>query len=170
MLYDAQQTAVSNLAAAQASPFVVSPALLSYHWKLAEACERSEWRALDLPGAELADLGELLDAGWSQQRRLEERVDLRVEILKPDSQPGGGMRLAAYQKPSGQTPTIIPGGYEGASLRVRSAAARVSKGQLVRVAATARVLRTSPGRDSGLLVYDNQAGPESRTIGSWRGR
>ncbi len=159
MQFDAQQTAVSNLATPQASPFAVSPGLLSYHWRLADACSRSQWRELPLPGAQLANLSDLLQAGWSQQRRLEERVDLRVEIVPHNGPGSGGLRMAAYRKTTANDGEPIPGGYEGASLRVRSAAAEVRAGQLVRVSATARILRASQTPESGLLVYDNQAGP-----------
>jgi hypothetical protein len=159
ILYDAHLVAIANLAAPQSSPFVVSPALLSYHWRLAEACERSQWRELALPGAQLANLSELLDSGWSQQRRLEERVDLRVEIVPAGFERNGGLRLAAYQRTAAAENSPMPGGYEGASLRIRSAAAPVKSGQLVRISATARILKPTTSPDSGLLVYDNQAGP-----------
>ncbi len=43
---------------------------------------------------------------------------------------------------------------------MRSAPADVELGQLVRVSAKARVLRSAPSEDNGLLVYDNQAGPD----------
>ncbi len=155
ILSEAQQVATSNLATPQSSPFVVIPAGLSFHWQLAEACQRSQWRDLNLPGGQLVDLQDMLQAGWSQQRRLEERVDLRVELVGPREGHGPGLRLAAYRKPSEE----LPGGYEGASLRVRSAAANVRACQLVRISATARVLRASEDPASGLLVYDNQAGP-----------
>ncbi|MEZ6135188.1 MAG: hypothetical protein R3C53_09790 [Pirellulaceae bacterium] len=157
ILYDAQRTAVSNLASPQASAFVLSPALLKYHWKLAEACERSQWQHLPLPGAELTNLDELISSGWSQQRRLEEQVDLRVEVVPAGYERKGGLRLAAYQKTDDAQP--MPGGYEGASLRVRSAAVPVQAGQLIRVSASARVLKATSHPASGLLIYDNQCGP-----------
>jgi hypothetical protein len=159
ILYDAMQAATANLATPQSSPFVVSPAMLSLHWRLAEACLRSEWQPFPLPGAQLSNLNELLDSGWTQQRRLEEQVDLRVEIVPPTSERGGGLRLAAYGKGNDSARPSVPGGYEGASLRVRSAAAPIEAGRLVRVSAVAHVLRSSVGPESGLLVYDNQAGP-----------
>lgn len=159
ILFDAMQAATANLATPQSSPFVVNPAMLSLHWRLAEACERSDWQPFALPGAQLTDLKELLESGWTQQRRLEEQVDLRVEIVPATSQRGGGLRLAAYGKAADPVRAAVPGGYEGASLRVRSAAAPIRAGQLVRVSAVAHILRSSPGPESGLLVYDNQAGP-----------
>ena len=42
---------------------------------------------------------------------------------------------------------------------IRSAAVPVEAGQLVRVSAMANIIRTGSSPDSGLLVYDNQAGP-----------
>jgi hypothetical protein len=161
VIFDAQQVATSNLATPQSSPLVVSPATLRYHWLLSNACARSEWRPLELPGAQFQDLSEMLTFGWSQQRRLEDKVNLRVELLPAAQQQQPGLRLAAYAKPSSPESEVmkIEGGYEGASLRVRSSAAQVRAGQLVRVAAKARILRAPDVPASGLLIYDNQAGP-----------
>jgi hypothetical protein len=166
VIFDGQQVATSNLASPQSSPFVVSPTTLRYHWLLADACARSDWRPLELPGAQFQDLSVMLESGWSQQRRLEDKVSLSVELLPAASRQPPGLRLAAYAKPattdaagvdfgSGE----IRGGYEGASLRVRSSGAAVRAGQLVRIAAKARILRKPNGPESGVLIYDNQAGP-----------
>ncbi|WP_145083455.1 hypothetical protein [Aureliella helgolandensis] len=162
ILFDAQQVATSNLSTPQSSPFVVSPATLHVHWQLADASARSTWHAVPLPGGSFSNLSEMLDVGWTQQRRLEEQVDLRVELVPArDDRTGAGLRLAAYQKSTREHSPAeeLEGGYEGASLRVRSAGAKIDRGQLVRVSAQARVLRATRGLDSGLLVYDNQAGP-----------
>ena len=157
ILFDAYVAANSNLSDPQSSPFVVTPGALHLHWRLADACSRSEWRDLSLPGSEFTDLGSLLGAGWSQQRRLEEKVDLRVELVPNSTQRPSGLRLAAYSRPSVSEP--IAGGYAGASLRVRSAALPVKAGQLIRIAANAHVIQSSEQPSTGLLVYDNQVGP-----------
>jgi hypothetical protein len=169
MLYEAHRVATSNLASPQSSPFVVTPSTLHFHWLLANSCERSQWSELPLPGAETLDISQRTAAGWSKQSRLEEKLDLRVELV-PGENDGQipGLRLAAYAK--GRTATwengqafsetsSIPGGYEGASLRVRSSAAQVRAGQLVRISGSGRVLRSVAGPSSGMLVYDNQSGP-----------
>lgn len=158
VLFDASQTAVSNLSSPQSSPFVVSPTTLHMHWKLADACSRSSWRSITLPGGQFTDLQHMLDVGWTQRRRLEDEVDLRVELVPKPSGVGAALRLAAYQKTE-QAKAEMEGGYEGASLRVRSAGATVQRGQLVRISATAHVLSGNTAPQSGLLVYDNQAGP-----------
>jgi hypothetical protein len=62
--------------------------------------------------------------------------------------------MAAYSS----TEQAVPGGFEGASLRVRSAAAQLKAGQLVRVSAQARILHSNSEPGSGLLVFDNQLG------------
>ena len=90
-----------------------------------------------------------------EEQRLQDQADMRVEWIPPAGDGSRGLRLAAYQK-NEQT---LPGGYEGASLRIRSAAAQVKEGQLVRVTGRARVRLASTDPASGLLVYDNQAGP-----------
>lgn len=168
VLYDAYQVATSNLAVPQSSPLVISPTSLSYHWRLADACSRSQWLDLVIPGAELRSPPEMEALGWSLDQRPLELAELQVEFLPPTAEQSPGLRLAAYARatpPSGNSTTVstvessLPGGYEGASSRVRSAGANVQAGQLVRVAAKARVLSAPTTADSGLLIYDNQAGP-----------
>lgn len=168
VLSEAFQVANSNLAVPQSSPLVVSPVALGYHWQLAAACERSEWRELPIPGAELRDPQQMEALGWSLEQRPREQADIQVEVqvelLPPQAEHSAGLRLAAYASPTeNRQSTIssvpIAGGYEGASSRIRSSAASVQAGQLVRVAAKARILRAPASPDSGVLIYDNQAGP-----------
>lgn len=159
MLREAIRDASAELAVPQSSPLVLSPALLPLHWRIAEACRRSTWEQLPLPGGQLSNIDELLQTGWSQERRIEEQVDLRVEILPASSERAGGLRMAAYQKPKVNGAEPLAGGYQGASLRVRSAAVPVRAGQLIRVTAVAQILTPGITPDSGLLVYDNHAGP-----------
>ncbi len=164
VLSEALQVATSNLAVPQSSPLVVSPVALGYHWQLAAACQRSEWRPLPIPGAEFRDPHQMEALGWSLEQRPLEQAEVQVEFLPPQAERSAGLRLAAYASSTenrlstiSQTP--IAGGYEGASSRVRSSAATVQVGQLVRVAAKARILRAPNSPDSGVLIYDNQAGP-----------
>jgi len=155
IIEDGERVATSSLVSRQSSPFVLLPGALKYHWKIAEACDRSQWRDLPIAGADLASLDAMLQAGWSQDQRLQEQAEMRVEWIPATNDGTRGLRLAAYQK-GDQT---LPGGYEGASLRIRSAAAPVKEGQLVRISGRARVRMASSDPASGLLVYDNQAGP-----------
>lgn len=155
ILDDGQRAATSSLVSRQSSPFVLLPAALKYHWKIAEACNRSQWRDLPIAGADLASLDAMLSSGWTQEQRLQDHAEMRVEWIPPSNDSSRGLRLAAYQKGD----AALPGGYEGASLRIRSAAAPVKEGQLVRIIARARIRVASQDPASGLLVYDNQAGP-----------
>lgn len=174
VMHESFMLATSNLATAQASPWILAPSALKYHWQLAQACARSQWQPLPIPGSQFANLQEMLDHGWSQQRRLEDQIDFRVELVPASLDSPGGLRLASYPKtavskqqavPTSQSAQslqleAIPGGYEGASLRVRSAGVPARRGQLVRITAQAYV-RMASTRDAtaGLLIYDNQAGP-----------
>ncbi len=155
ILEDGERVAMSSLVSRQSSPFVLQPAALKYHWKLAQACERSQWRELPIAGADLASLDVMLKSGWTQEQRLQDQAEMRVEWIPPTSQSSRGLRLAAYEKGE----ATLPGGYEGASLRIRSAGAQVKEGQLVRINARARIQAASQDPASGLLVYDNQLGP-----------
>ncbi len=156
ILYQAYRRALDALPSPSSSPFVVQPTALELHWRMADACRRSQWRSVRLPGAEFSDLSTMLQTGWEQQRRLQEEVESRVELV-PASENAGQLRLAAYAH--GPAPNQIPGGYEGASVRVRSAPISLKAGQFVRVRATARILQMGDAPGSGLLVYDNQLGP-----------
>ena len=159
LLYEGYMAATADLAQPQSSPFVLNPVSLSLHWKLADACQRSVWRELRLPGGEFSDLQEMLELGWSQQRRTQDAAELRAEVLsRPPSTntvASAGLRLAAYAK----TQQGLPGGYEGALMRVRSSSLPVKAGQLVRIMTKAKVLKAPQDAMSGLLIYDNQAGP-----------
>jgi hypothetical protein len=97
----------------------------------------------------------MLQAGWSQQRRQTERAEMLVELVPASNSQAPGLRLAALAK----TAQSLPGGYEGAPVRVRSAAAEVTKGELLRVTARATVRQAPRHPGAGLLVYDNFAGP-----------
>ncbi len=152
---DARRNAIASLESPQSSPFVLQPTALQYHWKIAAACDRSQWRDLPIAGADMASLDAMLVAGWSKEQRLHDEAEMSVQWVPESNESARGLRMAAYQK--GQL--ALPGGYEGASLRVRSAAAKVTAGQLVRISGRARVRYASPDPTSGLLVYDNQVGP-----------
>lgn len=155
ILEDGERVAMSSLVSRQSSPFVLQPSALKYHWKIAEACERSQWRDLPIAGADLSSLDTMLKSGWTQEQRLQEQAEMRVEWIPPTSQNSQGLRLAAYEKGE----AALPGGYEGASLRIRSAGTQVKEGQLIRINARARIQVASQDPASGLLVYDNQLGP-----------
>ncbi|RMF37439.1 MAG: hypothetical protein D6753_17540, partial [Planctomycetota bacterium] len=156
ILYRARRNALEQLPSPQSSPFVLHPAALELHWRMADACARSQWRTAPLPGAAFTDLPSMLRAGWEQQRRLQQEVESRVELV-PTSTAAGQLRMAAYS--NGPAPDQVPGGYEGASIRVRSAPVALTAGQFVRVRATARILKMGQAPGTGLLVYDNQLGP-----------
>ncbi len=156
ILFDAYLDARAGLASAQSSPLISYPAALHLHWQIADSCQRSQWSNRSLPGSGFNSLSEMLDTGWSQQRRNASAAELRVELVPSDTSSPAGLRMAAYAKDSASG---LPGGFQGASLRVRSASTQVQAGELLRVSATARVLQSRPGADVGLLVYDNQAGP-----------
>ncbi len=164
VLSEAFEVATSNLATPQSSPLVVSPVSLGYHWQLAAACERSEWRDLPIPGSEFLAPQQMESLGWSLEQRPLEQADLQVEFLPPQAERSAGLRLAAYATPdvartlAASSPPLA-GGYEGASSRVRSSPAQVRAGELVRVAGRARILQSPASPDSGILIYDNQAGP-----------
>ena len=155
ILDDGQRAATSSLVSRQSSPFVLLASALKYHWKIAAACDRSQWRDLPIAGADLTSLDAMLSSGWTQEQRLQDHAEMRVEWIPPTNASSRGLRLAAYQKGD----AALPGGYEGASLRIRSAAAPVKEGQLVRIIARARIRIASQDPASGLLVYDNQVGP-----------
>ena len=156
VLHETYHDARAAIASPQSSPLLASPAALGMHWQLADACQRSTWQNTLLPGSDFVNLQGMLEAGWSQQRRLEEQADLRVELVPTAKPSTGGLRLAAYAK---KTAEPLKSGFAGASLRVRSAGVQVKAGQLLRVTGTASVVSGSNQGGTGMLVYDNQVGP-----------
>lgn len=181
MMHEAFVLATNSLATPQSSPFVLNPGTLKYHWRVADACERSQWQPVMIPGSQFSDLADMLHKGWSQQRRLQDLADLRVELVPGGEAGPHSLRMAAYSKSShiqnlpeqrlSQTNPAtektkltssaqpIPGGYEGASLRIRSASFAVKKGQFIRITGLASIRHISRDPASGVLFYDNQAGP-----------
>jgi hypothetical protein len=158
VLHESFLVAIENLASPQASPLVLTPGTLKYHWLLANACQRSTWQTLELPGSQFSNLETMQSSGWHQERRLKDQVDFRVELIPADNSTSAGLRLAAYPKTRATLNfDPVPGGYEGASLFVRSAGAPVRKGQLVRVSAVATIREVGNDPAAGLLIYDNQA-------------
>ncbi|MEM7478277.1 MAG: hypothetical protein AAF483_25090 [Planctomycetota bacterium] len=156
VLFESYKNASSALASPQSSPLIATPAALVLHWKIADACGRSQWQTLSMPGSEFTNLATMLNAGWSQQRRLEEQADLRVELVPGVAPAKGGLRMASYSKTENNP---LQSGFAGASLRIRSASVPVKAGQLVRVSGNAAVVTNASAPDAGLLIYDNQAGP-----------
>lgn len=164
IMHEAFLAATANLNSPQSSPFVLTPATLKYHWSVAQACARSQWQAVNIPGGQFTDLAEMLQSGWSQQRRLQDLANLRVELVPSSADNPQSLRLAAFSRASegygiGSSSRPIPGGYEGASLRVRSSGFPVSKGQFVRITAQAFIRQVGSDPASGVLFYDNQSGP-----------
>ncbi|GIW97482.1 MAG: hypothetical protein KatS3mg111_0815 [Pirellulaceae bacterium] len=155
-LHRCRQEAMAQMPARQSSPFTAALGALELHWLLVDACQRSQWHSAELPGGKLDDLHRMMQAGWSQQVRLTDEIETRVELV-PAADTSGKLRLAAYARQA--APDHIPGGYEGTSIRIRSAPISVTAGQLVRARATARVLRMGTAPGTGVLVFDNQLGP-----------
>ncbi len=172
ILTSAYRAMRAEFASPQTTPLALNPNGLRYHWLVAQACQRSVWRPLPLPGADFGNLSAMQQAGWSQDRRPQEQAELLVELLPQDSRLGSlassgqspadkaeaprvGLRMAATRR----SVEPIAGGYEGAIVRIRSSSAPVTRGQLVRVDGVAEIRRSSDQFGAGLLVYDNQAGP-----------
>ena len=170
VLFSAYRAVLNDFVSPQTTPLALNPNGLRYHWLMAQACARSVWRPLPLAGTDFANLQQMLQSGWSQDRRQQAQVDVVVELVPPQfnaqaaidspvsdgsSIKSGSLRLVALNK---STETVA-GGYEGASVRVRSSSAPVFKGQLVRVDGVAEIRSLASPFGTGLLVYDNQSGP-----------
>ena len=103
----------------------------------------------------MENLEVMLTAGWKQDRRLEDQVDVLTEVvsLAPEG-PGNALRIVARGKER-----EISGGYAGSSLRIRSGALNVTAGQVIRIEGRVKVQAGCSKPQSGLLVYESMEGP-----------
>jgi hypothetical protein len=148
--------AVRQVGQPQNSPVLVSSLGLPLHWDLTHELSERTWSTIDIPAGSFDNLDEMQASGWTQNRRLEDTLDVQIGV-EPRSGPDGGGSLRV----SGQSlrGTAIPGGYAGSSLRIRSPAIAVPQGAMVRIDAIVQVRRCLAKPQAGLLVYDNLAGP-----------
>jgi hypothetical protein len=128
------------------------------------------WRPMVIPGGGGFEQPDALQpSGWTEDRRLEDRVG--VEVAANSRQPFVGrsaLRVATWPLVG----TEIPSGYGGTAVRIQSPPVSVASPRWVRIDAFVRVPLGFNGFERGLLVYDNFGGAElGRLVGpspAWR--
>ena len=131
---------------------------------------RTPWRPMLIPGGGGFEQPELLQqSGWTEDRRLEQRVG--VEVAVNSRQPLSGrsaLRVSTWPLDGRE----VPGGYGGTAVRIQSPPLTVASPRWVRIDAFVRVPMGFAGLERGLLVYDNFGGAElGRLVGpgsQWR--
>lgn len=150
------QRAIVRFPSPTSSPLTASKLSLPLHWELDRIVSNRMWESRTLSNANLDDLPSMLAAGWSIDRRLEDRVSSEA-MMVGGSGPDGSPSLVLDAKSIDTAP--ISGGYAGASMRIESPAIEVPADSLVHIQGLVRVVSCSGEPQSGLLVYDRYGGP-----------
>ncbi len=135
---------------------IASRLSLPLHWELDRVIRNRTWEPRVVPQGDLEDLNGMVAAGWTIDRRLEDRVKSFATILN-NSGPDQSNALQIEASSIDRTP--IPGGYAGASLHISSPALDVPNHSLVHFEGLVRVIGGGMDPQSGLLVYDDVGGP-----------
>jgi hypothetical protein len=138
------------------SPWLASRLSLPLHWELDRLLRERTWEPLALPQGDLSDMQTMIAAGWTFDRRLEDRVESQAQLISRSGPEGSSaLQLSATTKDR----SLLPGGYAGASLRIGSPILPVPLGAMIHIQGLVRVLQDGQQPQSGLLVYDDFGGP-----------
>ncbi len=152
------ERALQQLGSPQSSPWVESELGLPMHWQLSQFVGDRPWQPLPIPGQQALQWEEQMSMGWSVDRRLETMVDSQVRVLPNSGADGGTALHLSAQSIQGEP---IAGGFAGSSMRVTSATIQAPARSLVRIEGLVRRIHSGPGKQVGLLVYDDVVGPGS---------
>ena len=155
VIHNAWSVARSDVPSPQSAPWLLASSSVPLHWHLGRRIGDNSWSDLGLAGGAMDNLDVMLAAGWQQDRRLEDRVDVLTEIVTIE---GNGSEKALRIVARGKE-RAIEGGYAGSSLRIRSGAIRVTAGQVIRIEGRVLVQGGCNTPQSGLLVYESLEGP-----------
>lgn len=155
VIHNAWSVARADVPSPQSAPWLLASSSVPLHWYLGRKIGNNSWSDLALAGGAMENLEVMLTAGWKQDRRLEDQVDVLTEVvsLAPEG-PGNALRIVARGKER-----EISGGYAGSSLRIRSGALNVTAGQVIRIEGRVKVQAGCNKPQSGLLVYESMEGP-----------
>lgn len=155
VIHNAWSVARADVPSPQSAPWLLASSSVPLHWYLGRKIGANSWSDLALAGGAMENLDVMLTAGWKQDRRLEDQVDVLTEIvpIAPDGK-GNALRIVARGKER-----EVPGGYAGSSLRIRSGAINVTAGQVIRIEGRVKVQAGCTKPQSGLLVYESIEGP-----------
>ncbi|MCY2975117.1 MAG: hypothetical protein NTW52_10685 [Planctomycetota bacterium] len=143
-----------SFASPQSSVLLTSAMSLPLHWETQRTLANRDWQPLSIPGND-ADQNQMLTAGWSVFRRLEDRVKSDWQVVSnAGSDSSAGLYMEAKSIDSG----VVPGGYAGTSMLLSSPRIELPPDSLVHIQMLVRVAECSDLPQSGILVYDSTAG------------
>lgn len=155
VIHNAWSVARADVPSPQSAPWLLASSSVPLHWYLGRKIGANSWSDLGLAGGAMENLEVMLTAGWKQDRRLEDQVDVLTEVVPLGTEgPGNALRIIARGKER-----EVPGGYAGSSLRIRSGALNVTAGQVIRIEGRVKVQAGCSKPQSGLLVYESLEGP-----------
>ncbi|MFO0924317.1 MAG: hypothetical protein U0905_17720 [Pirellulales bacterium] len=158
VIRDSWKRALGSFSNPQSSPWLENVAGLPIHWELQSVVANRTWMPAEIPGMQWGDWEAMQRLGWNIDRRIEEQVDSRFELASSQGVDGSmALRLQA-RSTRGEA---IQGGFAGSSLRMYSPPIDIPRHALVRIDGLVQVRRSSPVAQSGLLFYDDIAGPAS---------
>ncbi len=135
----------------RSTPFLSSLASLPLHWQFHQLVRGRPWQSHVVPAAEFHDLQVMQQSGWTQDRRMLDRIEHQFAIV--DSAGSTGHR-AMFLSARSQTGERIAGGFAGSTMRVASPGVPLFPGRIVRIRSRIRMDVPSEEPLAGLLVYE----------------
>ena len=148
------EEAITQFSSFQSSPFVASPLALPLHWDLHHRLTGRQWQRLTVPGTAVNNWGQMQEAGWFVDQRLQSLITTFVDVQSNGTNSDPVLVLASA--PATQQP--IPSGYAGAAMRVTSAPIIAPVGSLVHVKGEVNIESSPSETQSGLLISDSLGG------------
>jgi hypothetical protein len=155
VIHNAWSVARADVPSPQSAPWLLASSSVPLHWYVGQQIGANSWSDLGLAGGGLENLDVMLAAGWKQDRRLEDQVEVLTEIVPLDEGRGGNaLRIVARGRER-----EVSGGYAGSSLRIRSGAIHVTAGQIIRIEGKVMIRGGCSKPQSGVLIYESNEGP-----------
>jgi|GEM_PF-2166777 len=155
VIHNAWSVARADVPSPQSAPWLLASSSVPLHWYVGQQIRANSWSDLGLAGGALENLDVMLAAGWKQDRRLEDQVEVLTEIVPLDEGKGGNaLRIVARGRER-----EVSGGYAGSSLRIRSGTIHVTAGQIIRIEGKVLIRGGCNKPQAGVLIYESREGP-----------
>lgn len=144
----------SSFSSPLSSPCCVTFDTLPSHLRLIARLQQGSWTKNGLPAGDCEQLDQLLATGWKQQRGDLAEVQAGVELST--RQPHGGSSCIRLVAQSGSKGDIL---FDEPAVSIATGPILARERQVARLHGFVRVPEALGGIYSGLLIYDNFAGP-----------
>jgi hypothetical protein len=144
----------SSFSSPLSSPCCVTFDTLPSHVRLSGRLQQGSWTKNGLPAGDCEQLDQLLATGWKQQRG--DLPDVQAGVELSTQQPHGGSSCIRLVAQSDSKRDIV---FDEPAVSIATGPILAREGQIARLHGFARVPEDLRGIYSGLLIYDNFAGP-----------